>query len=144
MAQHIICFNSNNSLSFSKSENALVTNGFTSNANNHYYNALQGVEGIIIKQDIGIGYKYKFLNKIEIWDVQAKTLISEQDFHNEIYSKDNIKLYASNLLSEYIIKGMKMNHETVNIKNIKRQVNSKINKALSSDQSKINFKQIGE
>lgn len=82
---------SNLNLSYSKFSNTHVTNRYTSEAGNSYFSSLRISDGILIKEDIGQGYKYGFLNGIKIYSRTAKKLIASRSFHKVIYSKEYMK-----------------------------------------------------
>lgn len=88
----------NPNISFSEVSNSFITNGFTSAAGNTYYNSLRLAEGILIKEDLGQGYCYTFLNAINIYSITDKKLLASKNFHNVVYSKQRLKSEAKKLL----------------------------------------------
>ena len=68
----------NSNLSYSEVANAFLSTGYTSSAGNTYFNSIRVAEGILIKEDIGNGYKYAFLNGIKIYSIKDKTLIVDK------------------------------------------------------------------
>ena len=80
--------------------NAFVGNVFTSSAGNHYFNLLRFAKGILIKEDVGQGYKYTFLNGLKIYSVKEKTLIADASFHNVVYNTNSVKNVARQMLLE--------------------------------------------
>lgn len=90
------------SVTFSESLNALVGGGYTSIAGNTYFNTLRLADGIFIKEDIGMGYWYTFLNGVHIYDLHTKTLLCERHFYRHRYSRETAKQDAENMLFELL------------------------------------------
>lgn len=91
---------SNLSLSYSKTSNTHVTKAHTSEAGNTYFSSLRITDGILIKEDIGQGYKYGFLNEIKIYSKTAKKLITSRSYHKVIYSQEYMKSQVEIMLFE--------------------------------------------
>lgn len=91
---------STQSFSFSAPANAFVGNGYTSGAGNHYFSFIRFADGILIKEEIGIGYKYQFINAIRIYSIKDKTLLADSTFHGEIYNPERIKTLAIQMLMQ--------------------------------------------
>ena len=83
---------------YSNRVNAFISEGFVSNAGNTYFNAIRIGNGIIIKEDIGIGYAHRFLNGIRIYSIKDRTLIAEKEFHNVFYSKYKVERESVNII----------------------------------------------
>ena len=75
-------------VTYSASLNVFTGNGYTSAAGNNYFNAFRFAEGILIKEDVGVGYARTFLNGIRIFDLSSKTLLCERSYHCCYYDKN--------------------------------------------------------
>jgi hypothetical protein len=87
-------------ITYSEQANAFLGKGCTSAARNHYFSAVRFAEGILIKEDLGIGHTYRFINAIRIYSTKDKTLIADKAFHNVQYSTDRLKALAANMLMQ--------------------------------------------
>lgn len=87
-------------ITYSEQANAFIGKGYTSAAGNHYFSAVRFAEGIFIKEDLGIGHAYRFINAIRIYSTKDKTLIADKAFHNVQYSTDRLKALAANMLMQ--------------------------------------------
>lgn len=85
-------------LRYAANLNAFVGNGYTSAAGNHYFNLVRFGEGILIKEDLGQGFKYLFLNGLKVYSVKEKSLIADLSFHNVIYGKEKVINAVKNML----------------------------------------------
>ena len=88
----------NANISYSEVANAFLSTGYTSSAGNTYLNSFRFAEGILIKEDIGIGYARTFLNGIKIYSIKDKTLIADKNFHCVFYSKHTVKYQSKKML----------------------------------------------
>lgn len=80
----------NSNFNYSEAVNAFIGNGYTSMAGNTYLNEIRLIEGIIIKNDVGHGHTYTFLNGIKIFHIESKKLICERKYHNTQYGENYI------------------------------------------------------
>lgn len=92
----------NSTVSYSEVANAFLTNGYTSEAGNTYFNAIRMAEGILIKEDIGQGYARTFLNGIKIYSIKDKTLIADKTFHTVFYSASTVKIESKKMLMDLL------------------------------------------
>lgn len=128
---------SNLNLSYSKSSNTHVTNGYTSEAGNSYFSSLRISDGILIKEDIGQGYKYGFLNGIKIYSRTAKKLIISRSFHNVIYSKEYMKSQVEIMLFEVLKNESGENGTHFNQFEAQKIVDRLLRIAFKEDQRKV-------
>ena len=125
------------SFSYSQPMNALVGNGYTSLIGNTYFNAVRFVEGLLIKEDVGVGYSATFLNGLQIYDLHTKTLLAEKTYPmygGAFYSKDLIKRLTSNLLEELILKEAKSQNRLLNQLEVKNALSNLIANAFEKNQ----------
>ena len=87
---------------YSESSNAFIGNGYTSLAGNTYFNELRLIEGLLIKEDVGQGCLYTFLNGIRIFDLRTKNLLCERIYHNQMHSVVFVKSEIKSLLYQLI------------------------------------------
>ena len=71
---------SGESLTYNAAKNVFLTRGFTSQAENFYYQAIRFSNRLIVYYDIGQGYARTFLNGIKLfcWDGQKANLIAQK------------------------------------------------------------------
>lgn len=131
----------NSQVSYSEIANAFHTTGYTSFAGNTYFNSIRFGEGILIKEDIGIGYIHTFLNGIKIFSIKDKTLIADASFNSLIYSKSIVRDKAKDLLLITLKQAAKLNQSTLNEKEAIRVIERVLNQAMNEDQRELLLKQ---
>lgn len=91
-------------LTFNAGKNIFLSNGYTSQAGNTYYQGVRFSDRIIITQQLGQGYCYTFLNGIRIFGFNGKeaTLIAEKSFHCCVYNESYVKSESENLIKEFL------------------------------------------
>lgn len=127
----------NSKLAYSTQANAFLGNGFTSSAGNHYYNALRFTEGILIKEDIGQGYKYTFLNGIKIYSLKDRTLITEEAYHNVEYSDQKVKQNVKVMLLEKLKEASLLQGFTYDVRVAELTITQLIENAFLTDQRQM-------
>jgi hypothetical protein len=124
-------------LSYSEVANAFLSSGYTSRAGNTYFNSVRVAEGILIKEDIGQGYKYAFLNGIKIYSIKDKTLLADKSFHNVIYSKSRMKTEAKQLLLKMLQEASIAEGYTFDFHQAEKIVEDLLDTALNENQHKM-------
>lgn len=114
--------------------NAFVGNGYTSMAGNHYFNALRFAEGIVIKEDIGQGYMYTFLNGLKVYSLKDKTLIADACFHKLRYTKEVSKGIAKEILLKKLQEAARHEGFKYDAHEAERVVTQIIDEAFFTDQ----------
>ena len=122
------------SVTFSESLNALVGAGYTSMAGNTYFNTLRLADGILIKEDIGEGYMYTFLNGLHIYDLRTKTLLCERCFNCHFYSRDTARNDAVSMLADLIAESAAKEHVILNESEMLAKVREVVERAFFCDQ----------
>lgn len=125
------------SFCYSKPMNALVGDKYTSPVGNTYFNAVRFVEGLLIKEDVDVGYSATFLNGLQIYDLHTKTLLAEKKYPmygGAFYSKDLVKRLTSNLLEELILKEAKSQNRLLNQSEVKNALSNLIANAFEKNQ----------
>jgi predicted house-cleaning noncanonical NTP pyrophosphatase (MazG superfamily) len=84
---------------YSQQANAFLTNGYASQAGNVYFSAIRLGEGIVVKEDVGHGYAWTFLNGIYIYSTKDKKLLADRRFHNRKYSKEETQEIIRDILT---------------------------------------------
>jgi hypothetical protein len=94
----------NAQLTFNAGKNIFLTEGYTSQAGNTYFQGIRFSDRIVITQQIGIGYFYTFLNGIRIFGFNGKkaTLIAEKSYHCCVYCESLVKSEAENLIRNFL------------------------------------------
>jgi len=88
-------------LTYNKENNILTTNGYTSMAGNTYFNGIRLSDKIILILSIGIGYKYTFINGIQILSaIDRQQVIAQKSLHIEVYAEEKIKRIARAMIFE--------------------------------------------
>ena len=119
---------------FSAHENAIVANGFTSQAGNTYFNALRTAGGIIIKEDVGIGYKYRFLNGIKIYSIKDKALLADRVFHCHIYDKQDVMEQSESMLFHFLKQAANEDNIEIDRDDAQRKISEIVKEAYVTDQ----------
>jgi hypothetical protein len=94
----------NAELTFNAGKNIFLSQGYTSQAGNTYFQGVRFSERIIITQQLGQGYAYTFLNGIRIFGFNGReaTLIAEKSYHCCIYNESIVKAESENLIKEFL------------------------------------------
>ena len=73
---------SGSSLTYNAAKNVFLTQGYTTLANNTYYRAIRFSNRLIVRYDIGEGYKHTFLNGIKLfaWNGMEAKLIAQKNW----------------------------------------------------------------
>ncbi|WP_250631658.1 hypothetical protein [Rhodoflexus caldus] len=112
-------------LSVSADGKKLLTEGYTSNAGNTYFAAISLTNDFVIKEDIGQGWKYTFLNGLKIY-TRNNQLIAERSFHYRVYSEEAIAHEAAEMLTEAIMDAAKRQKIQVNRAQIENEVRTRL------------------
>jgi len=131
----------NSKINYSEVANAFHTTGYTSMAGNTYFNSLWFAEGILIKEDVGIGYAYPFLNGLSIYSIKDKTLLADKNFHCVFYSKSTVKYYAKNMLLKMLKKAAKKEGYFFDKKKAKKIIKRILKQAMNENQGELMLKQ---
>ena len=126
-----------NSFNYSESLNSFIGNGYTSLAGNTYLNSLRLVEGILVKEDVGHGYAYSFINGIKIFDLKTKNLLCEKNYHCSYYSQSFIQEEVISMLFELMTKSADNEHIYIDQSEIRVQIESIVSKAFRQDQRQL-------
>lgn len=114
--------------------NAFTGNGYTSVAGNTYFNVARFAEGLIIKEDVGDGYLYSFLNGLYIYDIRSKCLLAERQYHCHYYSEETVKEEATRLLSELINEEARKQGRWINNNEVKRSIRRLLDRSFNNNQ----------
>jgi hypothetical protein len=113
-------------LSISADGRKLLTEGYTSNAGNTYFAAISLTSDFVIKEDIGQGWKYTFLNGLKIY-TRNNQLIAERNFHCRVYSEEVVAQEVTDMLTEAIMDAAKRQKIQVNRAQIANEVSARVN-----------------
>jgi len=125
------------STKYSEEANAFLTNGYASAANNIYFNSLRFTENLLIKEDIGQGYAYTFLNGIRIYSLDKRALIAEKSFHCYIYSKDKVLFEVKTMLLEMLLDAAKTHGYKIDKNEAEQTIDKVIQKAFTQNQIQV-------
>lgn len=130
------------SVTYSSSLNVFTGNGYTSAAGNNYFNAFRFAEGILIKENVGVGYAHTFLNGIRIFDLSSKTLLCERSYHCCFYSKDYVKSQSIDMLRTLVINAAKSDNVYLLESDVQNHVTRIVNDAFVTNQMDMMNKQL--
>lgn len=142
MENEIMMFNrfglsTNSQYSYSEVANAFIGEGYTSQAGNTYFNAIKLAEGIVVKEDIGEGYAYTFLNGLRVYGIKSNTLLCEKYYYSCVYNKSYVKSEVVDMLTNIIIDAAEKEKIQVSSYEIHKQLNALIEKSFETDQRKM-------
>lgn len=121
-------------VSYCQSLNAFTNTGYTSLAGNHYFVSLRLSNGIIIKEDVGIGYAHTFLNGLKIYDLNSRTLLCDETYNCVFYSRQTAKNYAVDMLTRLVMKTAQREGAFLNQDTVKRRASEIVNDAYYNNQ----------
>lgn len=124
-------------VNYSKTSNAFLTNGYTSAANNTYFNAIRFADGIVIKEDVGQGYFHTFLNGIRIYSLKEKILLADRTYHNNLYSRDKVYHESKRMLIELVLCAAKNAGHSIDSHEVSIAIDKVIKQAFNGDQLEI-------
>lgn len=125
-----------NDYNFSQKINAFLSQGYTSMAGNTYFNTLRLMEGILIKEDVGEGYMYTFLNGIKLYDF-SKNLLCEKSYHCVVYNKSFIASEIKKMLKDLLFESCKKDNVHIDENSAEAHIDKIVTKALETDQRVI-------
>lgn len=131
-----------NNIKFSAEANAFLGNTYTSMAGNYYFNAVRFGEGILIKEDIGHGYKYTFLNGLQVYSIKEKKLIADASFHCQVYNKDLVRNKVTSMLIDKLNEAAEQQGFSFNDNDAKRIVKQIVEQAFVVDQRALAEQQL--
>lgn len=141
MGTELILRNLGNLLSkniqYSEKSNAFLTNGYVSAANNVYFNAVRFAENILIKEDVGQGYAYTFLNGIRIYSLDNKALLAEKSFHCCVYSKQKVFNEVKAMLLDMLIEAAEYHGKTIDKNEASETIHRIFEKAFNQNQIQV-------
>lgn len=124
----------NSTVSYSEMANAFLTTGYTSAAGNTYFNSIRLAEGILIKEDIGVGYAHTFLNGLKIYSIKDKTLIADKAFHSLFYNPLNVTKEAKKMLMNLLEEVASQGNIFFDRLSAERTIDTVLKKAMNNDQ----------
>ena len=121
-------------VSYSEQVNAFITAGYTSAAGNTYFNTIRFAEGIVLKEDVGQGWAYTFLNGLKIYSLRDKTLLADRYFHSRIYSRYAVKTEAVDMLFNVLKVAAKKEGLFLDKKQARKEIEKIIDSAMNVNQ----------
>ncbi|WP_448518176.1 hypothetical protein [Rhodoflexus sp.] len=113
-------------LSVSADGRKLLTEGYTSHAGNTYFAAISLTNDFVIKEDLGQGWKYTFLNGLKIYTLNNQ-LIAERSFHCHVYSEETVAHAATDMLTDAIMEAAQRQRIQVNRIQVESEVRNRLN-----------------
>lgn len=109
-----------NGVTYNEKNNIFLTNGYTSQAGNTYFQGIRLSNRLIISYNIGQGYYHSFLNGITIYgyDGNKKRLISSRSFHSKIFDEAFATAQCKEIVSEYIRAQIKLTGSSITAKQL--------------------------
>ena len=124
-------------INYSESANAFLSSGYTSSAGNTYFNAVRFAEGIVLKEDVGIGYARRFLNGLKIYSLKDRTLLADRSYNCFFYNKLTIKQEAISMLMEVLQNAAKRDGLHLDKKQARAEIEKIIDAAMNENQVEI-------
>jgi hypothetical protein len=94
----------NAELTYNAAKNILLTQGYTSQAGNTYFQGVRFSDRIVITQQIGRGYCYIFLNGLKIYGYNGTemTLIGERSYDTCYYNDAFVQKESEGIIREFL------------------------------------------
>lgn len=94
---------------YDRSNNILLTRGYTSAAGNTYFQGIRFSERIVVNYDLGQGYAYLFLNGIRVYGYNGrdKRLIGSRSYYCCCFNEQYAMNEAAGIVADYIRGQMK-------------------------------------
>ncbi len=127
----------NANISYSEVANTFLTSGYTSSAGNTYFNSIRVAEGILIKEDVGVGYAHSFLNGLRIYSIKDQTLIADKSFHTVYYSVSRVKAESKMMLLDVLQTAATNEGYAFDYFQAEALVDKILNKAIHSNQVEV-------
>jgi hypothetical protein len=127
----------NANISYSEVANAFLTSGYTSSAGNTYFNSVRVAEGILIKEDVGVGYAHAFLNGLKIYSIKDKTLIADKSFNTVYYSASRVKMESKKMLLNVLEIASKNEGYIFDYKSAEVLIEKILTNAINSNQMEV-------
>lgn len=107
-------------VTYNEKSNIFLTNGYTSQAGNTYFQGIRLSNRLIISYNIGQGYCHSFLNGITIYgyDGKEKRLISSRSFNCRIFDEAFATAQCKEIVSEYIKAQIKLTGSSITAKQL--------------------------
>ena len=124
-------------ISYSESINAFVTTALAFPSGNAYCNAARFAEGLLIKEDVGHGHMYTFLNGVHIYDLKTHKLLAEKVFpmyEGLFYSTDTVKSVATRLLTSLLVDAAREQGCVLYESDASRKVRAILDRSFSNNQ----------
>lgn len=117
-------------VSYDAERNLFVAEGWSSPANNYYYEALRVSPRLTMLYEIGVGYARTFLNGLRLYchDGQKHKLIGQRWFSCCFLNEETARLTCADMLSDFLLTQQQMLNQNVT----KRQLEPVV-KALVAD-----------
>jgi hypothetical protein len=132
----------NAELTYNAAKNILLTQGYTSQAGNIYFQGVRYSDRIVITQQIGKGYYHLFLNglKIYVYNGVEMRLIGERSYNTCYYSEDYIRKESEGIIQDFL-----KNQAVLSYSYMDKMTIEKFSKQLVSDTMKnqLPSKQLG-
>ncbi len=117
--------------------NSFNSKSYKSKQGNGYHIELRIVKGIIVKAEIGLGYKYRFINQLQFFQIQTKKLLKSIEFHNQKYNIDFIIDQSVMILSKALLSDIDFGVSPFVSKEAIPQVFQIVNSSFNTDQKSI-------
>lgn len=127
----------NSNFKYSQEANSFIGNAYTSLAGNTYFNGIRFIEGVLVKEDVGHGHTYTFLNGIKIYDLKTKTLLCEKNYHCTYYNKVFIIGEVESMLTDFLFESAQKEGIIINRIDLKNHIENIVARAFKTDQRSI-------
>jgi hypothetical protein len=101
MEKKLIHQNNLKALRYNANTGSLQTTAYQSKAGNVYFGSANASDKLLIYEDIGVGYKHRFLNGVILFALDENKKphrIGNIDLHCVYYTKQNVEEYATQII----------------------------------------------
>lgn len=129
-------------VNYSSLMDAFVGKGYTSTTGNTYFNAAHFAEGILIKEDVGQGYRHTFLNGLHIYDLYTKKLLCGRAFSRYEYSRENVKKAVKCMLENLLFTAADKDGICINQDEVRDCISKMIDQSFATNQVQMMNRQL--
>lgn len=130
---------SGSKVSYNSKNNIFLTSGYTSAAGNTYYQGIRLSDRIVVKYDLGQGYKYLFLNGIQIYGFNGTgtTLLASRAFLRTCFDESLAKRQCVDMVMSYLKGQMKLAGTSVSELQLSQFADSLVGEAMRNQPKQL-------
>lgn len=130
---------SGSKVSYNSKNNIFLTSGYTSAAGNTYYQGIRLSDRIVVKYNLGQGYKYLFLNGIQIYGFNGTgtTLLASRAFLCTCFDESLAKRQCVDMVMSYLKGQMKLAGTSVSESQLSQFADSLVGEAMKNQPKQL-------